>query len=442
MPISGNLASSASGLDVEGLISKLTAIRNQSVTALQTRQTQVNQANTTVSGFSSKLSALARAARALDSSSEFNSTTASSSDATSVAATSTGGIVPGAYTVNVTRLATEQRTRSNTVASSSTALGLSGTVSLSIGGGAPVSVTLSSTDTLNDIAASLSSSGARVSASVIFDGTNYQMLVRGLDSGDANTIAFTESSPAITAALGLSTPANTYQAAQDSLFTVDSISMRRPTNQVTGAVPGVTLALARTTTTPAQITVAVDPAALKTKVQAFVTAYNDVVNTSHAATGFATTKASNPLLAADRTFRGSLDRLARLVSGTVAGTSGSYTTLGSVGVRLQNDGTLQINDAVFNAALTADPLAVSKVFVTNSSIGATGVMSAFDATVTALTSNSNAPVLSRAATLAAQSQMLTRRISSERDAVSSYTTTLRAQFTAMEAIVSKFQSFI
>ncbi|MCX6954436.1 MAG: flagellar filament capping protein FliD, partial [Verrucomicrobia bacterium] len=130
------------------------------------------------------------------------------------------------------------------------------------------------------------------------------------------------------------------------------------------------------------------------------------------------------------------------VSGTVAGTSGSYTTLGSVGVRLQSDGTLQINDAAFTAAVTADPLAVSKVFVTNASIGATGVMSAFDAAVTALTSDTNAPVLSRGTTLSAQSQRLSARITNEQEAVAAYTTTLRAQFSAMEAIVSKYSSYL
>jgi flagellar hook-associated protein 2 len=442
MTISGNLARSASGLDVEGLISKLVAIRTQSVTTLQARQQQINSANSTVSGFSGKLSALARAARALDSSTEFNTTSAGSSDAASVAATSTGGTVPGSYNVSVTRLASEQRTRSNSFASSTTALNLSGTIDVSVAGGAPVTVTLSAADTLNDVASRLSTTSARLNASVIYDGTNYQMLVRGLDSGDANTVTFSASDPATAAALGLNTPANTYQTAQDALFTVDATPMRRPTNQVTSAIPGVTLALARVTTAPAQITVATDPATLKTKVQSFVAAYNDVVTASHTATGFGTAKASNSVLAADRTFRGSLQRLSQLVSGAVAGTSGSYTTLGSVGVRLQSDGTLQINDAAFNAALTADPLAVSKVFVTNASIGATGVMSAFDAAVTGLISDTSSPVLSRGATLSAQSQRLGARITDEQEAVAAYSATLRAQFSAMEAVVSKYSSYL
>ena len=442
MTITGSLATSASGLDVEGLITKLVAIRSRSLTALQTRQQQLSQASSTVSTFSSKLSSLATAARALDTSAEFNATVARSSDATYVAATSSGGIVPGSYTVSVSRLASGQRTRSNTVASSSTALGLSGSVDFTMAAGTPVSVAISGTDTLNDIASRISSSGARINASVIYDGTNYRMLVRGLDSGDANTITFTESTPALTASLGLSTPANTYQSAQDALFTVDSISMRRSTNQVTNAIPGVTLALARPTTSDIQINVTTDPTALKTKIQAFISAYNTVVTTSHSATGFGATKASNSVLAADRAFRGSLERLSRIASSGVTGASGAYSTLGSVGVRLQTDGTLLFNDSTFTAALTADPLAVSKIFVTDTTIGATGAMQQFSTAVTDLTSDTTSLVFSRSTTLSAQALTLSGRIRNEQDSIASYTSTLRSQFTAMETQVARYKSLL
>ena len=442
MAITGSLPTSSSGLDVEDLISRLVAIRSLSVTALQTRQQQINQANSTVSAFTTRLSTLSRAARSLDSTSEFNATTATSSDATYVAATSSGGVVPGTYTVAVSRLASEQRTRSNTFASSTSAIGLSGTLDFTIGAGSPVSVTVNTTDTLNDVAARISASGARINASVIYDGSNYRMLVRGLDSGDANTTTFSESTPALTASLGLSTPANAYQAAQDALFTVDGISMRRTTNQVANAIPGVTLALARTTAGDVRINVATDPAAIKSKVQAFVTAYNDVVTASHTATGFGTTRASNPVLAGDWSFRSSLQRLSRLAGSSVPGTSGSYTTLASVGVRLQNDGTLQINDTAFSAAVAADPVAVSKVFVTDVGIGATGLMDSFATAITDLSGNTNSTMLVRGATLSSQSQTLSVRIRREQDSVTAYSQTLRSQFTVMETIVSRYKAIL
>lgn len=281
-----------SGLDTNALIDNLLSVQRQPLTALQTRQTAVNQATTLVSSFSSKLSALATAARALDTTAEFNATAATSSDTASVTASTVGGAVVGGYDIQVTRLAREQRTQSNTFASNTTALGLSGAINLTVGAGSPVTVNVTNTDTLSDIASKISSTGARVNASVIYDGSTWRMQVRGLDTGAANAIAITED-PAIRTGLGLSVGGNTYQTAQDAQFTVNNVTMTRATNQVSDAAPGLSFNLLRTTTSAVRVTVANDPAALKTKVQAFITAYNDVVSAGHSATGYGSQRASN-----------------------------------------------------------------------------------------------------------------------------------------------------
>jgi flagellar hook-associated protein 2 len=430
-----------SGLDTNSLISSLVSIQQQPITALQTRQRTVDQASTTISGFSTKLAALATAARALDTTAEFNPTAASSSDATSVSATTVGGASRGGYDIQVTRLAREQRTQSNTFASASTALGLSGTLSIAVGAGTPVSVAVSSGDTLADVASRISSSGARVSAAVIYDGSTYRMQVRGLDTGATNTVAFTED-PALQAGLGLSVGGNTYQTAQDAQFTVDNVTMTRTTNQVSDAAPGLTLNLLRTTAAPVRVTVSDDAAALKTKVQAFVTAYNDVVNASHTATGFGTQRASNTELAGDRVMRGSLDRLSRILNNNVPGTTGRYTTLASAGVSLQNDGTLRLNDATFTAALAADPASVAKLFVTDTASGATGVMGTFNSTVNDLTTSVNAPVRARTEALSAKSRRLGTEITGMQRRLDNYTESLRTQFASLEGVVGRYNSLL
>src|SRR5205807_3815528 len=108
--------------------------------------------------------------------------------------------------------------------------------------------------------------------------------------------------------------------------------------QVTGVIPGVTLTLTRPTTSPAVVSLAADSAALKTKVSAFVSAYNDVVNLGHNAAGHGAAKAANSVLAGDHAIRASLDRFAHILSSPVAGTTGRYTTLASVGISSTQDG--------------------------------------------------------------------------------------------------------
>ena len=430
-----------SGLDTNSLINSLVSAQRQPITSLQTRQRAVDQASTTISSFSTRLAALATAARALDTTAEFNATTAASSDATSVTAATVGGAATGGYDVQVTRLAREQRTQSNTFAASNTALGLSGSINLTVGGAPAVAVSVTSGDTLTDVAARISSSGARVSAAVIYDGSTYRMQVRGLDTGATQAIAITED-PAIQSGLGLSVGANTYQTAQDAQFTVDNVAMTRTTNQVSDAAPGLTLNLLRTTASPVRVTVSNDPAALKTKVQAFVTAYNDVVNAGHSATGFGTQRASNAELAGDRVMRGALDRISRIMSSAVPGATGRYTTLGSAGVSLQGDGTLRLNDATFSAALAADPVSVARLFVTDAASGATGVMGAFNTTVNDLTTSVNAPVRARSEALAAKSRRLGTEVTSMQRRLDNYSESLRTQFASMEGVVGRYNALL
>ena len=347
-------------------------------------------------------------------------------------ASANGGAAAGAYDIEVFALAREQRTWSGNQASQSTALNMAGTLSLTVGANPAVNVTIANTDTLSDIASKISSSGARVQASVLFDGSNYRLQVRGLDSGAANTVTFGETG----FTLGLANPANTYQTAQDASLRIDGptgVTVTRPTNQITGVIDGVTLALTRTTTTAARVTVAGDSTALKTKIQSFITAYNDVVNATKTATGFGSVKATNPVLAADRAMRGTQDRFRTILSSSVAGTSGRYTTLGSVGVSLTNEGTLTLDSTKLDAALAADPTGVSKLFVNNTASGSIGAMKSFMDTVDSLVTDTNGSVRSRIDSLDRQSRTMTEQIDRMQLRLTAYTAGLKRQFASLDA---------
>jgi flagellar hook-associated protein 2 len=431
-----------SGLDTNMIVDGLVAAQRKPIEALQTRQRNINSASTTISAFSTKLSALATAARALDSSPEFNSTRATSADDTSITVSTASEAQAGGFDVRVTQLAREQRTRSNSFTSNTAALGLSGTLGISVAGASAVNVTVTSADSLDSLATKISASGARVNASVLYDGSRYRLLVRGLDTGSANTIAFTESPNALRTQLGLSSGGNTYQTAANSTFTVEGLSMSRPTNSVADAIPGVTLQLLKTTASNVRITVATDGAAVRTKVNAFVTAYNDVVTSGHTAMGFGTQRASNPILAGDRAVRGSLDTLSRVLASAVPGASGSYTTLGSVGVSLQNDGTLRFDEAKFNQALAADPRGVARLFVTDPTLGATGAMGTLGSAVDGLVTATTGRVRERITSLGTMSRRLTTQIDKMEQRLDQYATTLRTQFATMEGVVGRYKALL
>lgn len=424
--------SGLSGFDSSGLVSQLVAVAQKPVDTLTTKKGTVDSASIAMNSFNTKLGTLKGAATALSTPSGFVSMAASSSD-TSIVGSVTGTATAGSYSVNVTQLAKAQKMRSDAQTSSTTALGQAGTLSLKIGTGDPLDIEVTATDTLTDIAAKINRTGARVSAGIINAGGSYRLSLQGLDTGASNSIAVTEGG---SISLGLSDPANVVDSAQDAKLTVDGLPITRSTNSVSDAIPGVTMALTKTTTAPATVTLASDSSALKTKISNFVSAYNDIVSNVHTSTGYGTIKASNATLAGDSAMRRSLDQVQQIVTGGVSNTT-TYKTLASVGISISKDGTLSLDGSKLDTALARDSASVSKLFVTDTSTGATGMMKSIVDTVTALT-GTNGLIASRISGLAAKSKTMQKSIDDKQDQVDKYSDGLKKQFATLEQAMTKY----
>ncbi|AKU94728.1 Flagellar hook-associated protein FliD [Labilithrix luteola] len=425
----------ASGIDTQSIINTLMSVAQQPVTDLTNKKSLVDSASQTISTFSSKLSALKNAALALSTTVGFASYSATSSDASIVASVS-GSSSVGTYAVEVSQLAKAQKSRSTAFATSSDSLGMTGPLTITDGRGKSFDVDIQANDSLSSIASKISSSGARVSASVLSDGTGYRLLVQGLDTGASNAFTVSQSG---NVALGFDAPTSVYDAAQDAKFTVDKMELTSKTNQVTGVIPGVKLALTKVTTGPVTVGVSGDSSSVKQKITAFVNAYNDVINSGHAAAGFGTAKANNSVLAGDNSIRTALHKLGGIVGGLVPGATGSYRTLGAAGVALTKDGTLSFDATKFDAALAADPTTVSRLFVTDAGTGATGLMKTIMDSVTSLVTGSKSPIQARIDSLSAQSKRLDDSKTALQDRLDKYQEQLKKQFAAMDAAVGKYQ---
>ena len=432
MPI--QLTGLSGGFDSSGLITQLVSIARAPIDALGAKKAQVDSAVSTFNTYTSRLTTLRANAASMSDAAGYASYATTSSDA-SVVASATGTAQPGSYDVTVTQLASIQKLRGTTQASSGAALGMSGTLSIKVGTGDPIDVAVSATDTLGDIAASFAKSGARVSASVLYDGTNYRLSVQGLDTGAANAFTVTQTG----LDLGLEDPGNLYQAAGDAQLTVDGLPITRPTNQIAGVVPGVTLALTKTGVS-STIRVSSDTTALKTKLNFFISSYNDIVNATHTATGYSTVKATNSVLAGDSSMRRALDGFARMVGSAVPGAGGSFSTLGSVGVKLGADGTLSVDATKFDAAVARDPDSVRRLFITDTTSGATGIMKTISSAVDSLITGAKSPIRSRIAALQATSTSLDTSAANKQKRVDEYEQQLRRQYAALDIAQSKYSA--
>lgn len=418
----------ASGMDTEGIITGLLGASREPIQNYQRRLNTTQSAVTAVSDVSSLLAKLKTAVEDLDSVTETRSYSASSSsDALAISAN--GAALPGAFAVSVNKLATEQRTYSNTFASNSTALTQTGTLGITVGSGAAVNVNVEATDTLENVATKINASGAKVSASVFYDGSQYRLQVRGKDTGVANAVSFAETG----VSFGLSTPANTFQAASNAELTVDGFTVTSASNSVSGVIPGVTMALKSTTTTPASVSVEADPDALVDKLNRVVSAYNAVISKVNVSAGFGTIKATNSELAGDSTLRGINTRLGTNFSVTYG--SGSVNTARSVGLSLNNDGSIKLDSTKLKTALESNADGVFRVLAGDDS-ALSGVMDALRDSAKTLTDTSTGALKFKQDALETQAKDLQKRIDKEQSRLDSYEAILRKQFQAMDTSVS------
>ena len=423
-----------SGMDTESIVSALVGVERQGQTALQSRLTATNSSISNLSGISSLLSKLKAASDALDTTTEIGSYKATSSNA-AIVASGSGLATPGKYSIKVEKLAKEARTYSNSIASASTALGQSGTLKLGVGSGTTQDIAIAGTDTIDDVIGKINTAGLRLTASSFYDGTSYRIQLRGMDTGAANSLSITETGTT----LGFGATANTGQAAQDAEIKLDGFAIKSASNQVTGAIRGVTLALTAETTDAVAVAIESDPSSLKTKLTALVDSYNAVISKVKELAGNGTVKAKDPNLAGDSTLRSIASRLTSALQSVGSGTS-AYTTLGSVGLAVDRSGKLSLDSTKFDKAIAADAAGVSKLLAGTDATAAGGVMSIVSNAVDVFTKSGTGLMASRSDAMTAATKRLQSRIDREEIRINRFADQLRKQFTTMDTTVAAWNA--
>ena len=141
-------------------------------------------------------------------------------------------------------------------------------------------------------------------------------------------------------------------------------------NTVSNAIEGVTLTLKAPTEEGSTVLLGVDrdDAAIQDAAKKFVDAYNSLGGTIKSLSRYdASTEAAGTLLG-DAMLRNIESQVRKLISSPVAGVNGNYTTLASLGITTQADGTLKLDTVRFNAALAANPGAVSDIFTSSNGV--------------------------------------------------------------------------
>ena len=134
-------------------------------------------------------------------------------------------------------------------------------------------------------------------------------------------------------------------AGTNASFTVDGISMTRPSNSIDDLYAGMTLDLLATSSSAVTIKSEVDLASARSAITDFVTTYNDVLKSLESyRESDPTDDEKNGLLAGDSLLRSIMTEMRRSSATPINGYEGGPYYLSNLGVKTMRDGTLSFAD--------------------------------------------------------------------------------------------------
>ena len=440
----------ASGLDTNTIVDQLMSIERQPQVRIAQQKTIETARQQALRDINTRLVNLDSAIAGLrDVGTWGDVQSIDSSDATRVSAVRTGGAAAGGYSIGVTRLARAQQMLQGTAASAASA---DSTLTIQVGSGTAVDVSLTAGDSLQTVADKINgSSGMGVYASVV----NSKLVLSGRTTGAANTISVTGSAAAD---FGFAQS----QAALDAEYTVDGVAKTSSSNTVTDALAGVTLTLKATTASDVSVSIGApgpDTSAVQAKVQAFIDQYNSTIEFIR---GKLNEKVvPNPQTDADRVkgvlqndsaLSGLLANLRSAIADPVSGRPTASSLLSQIGVStgastggaLNQDaiaGKLKLDSAKLTDALT-NRFADTKALLNNATgdYSTMGLSQRLDSIVNAWTDSSTGIISSRISSEQSTIDALTQRSADMDVRLATREQALTAQFTAMETALSQAQS--
>jgi len=345
-----NLSGLASGLDTETIITQLMSVEAQPKTRMQRQDAAAQSRQTQLRDVQTRLNFLRDTATDLRSTATWADTQKiASSDATRVSVRALGTVAPGAHQFEVSKLAVSAQHAFDYTASASAQSVQIGSFTLAV----------DPNSTVGTVAAAINARSDSPVSAVVAGG---KLVLSSRASGAAND--FTVTAPAL-----LAEDVAHSRAGADAAYTIDGVAKTSSSNVLTDAVLGAEVTLRTTTTAPVAVTIsdpAVDTDAIKTKIQAFVTQYNSVVDFIRSKTTEAPVK--NPTTTVDAAkgaFYG--DSMLTSMLTSMRTQIGDLTDLGistgapSGAARFSDDavaGHLTLDGTKLDAALAADPDAV------------------------------------------------------------------------------------
>lgn len=362
----------ASGLDTNAIIRALVAVQSRPISLLENQRSQEKEKLTQIGLLEGLVKKLEDKAQELTKLGGFFEHSVEAADPSVASFNVTGNVTPGAHSVTVNSLASAARYTFDTLTPTTDPTAAqfgAGQITFTYDGTA-YSVDVAAGSSLDAIAAAVTSqAGEAVSASVVNLGTaaspDHQLVLTGRSTGAEFDLAGLAESGGV--GLGAATNLTT---ARNAELVVDGLTVQRSSNLFDDVLAGLSItALAEGETTT--FTAEIDIDGTRGVLQGFVDAYNEVVEFINDQSTYTEEDGAGGVLFGDRLLRSVSSTLYGALFNpdldTVLNDPDGYSTLGLVGIDLEDDGTLSIDSEDLEGKLAGDPEAFAALFTDLSS---------------------------------------------------------------------------
>jgi flagellar hook-associated protein 2 len=296
-------------------------------------------------------------------------------------------------------------------------------------------VSLGPNDTLSTLQQDLLNSGAPVTSNILNDGSSsqpYHIMMGSTQSGLVGRLLID------TGSTGLSL--STLTPASDAVIQVgtsdgNTLLFTSSTNTFSNILPGLTVNVTGTSSTPVSLTVGQDTSSLVNAVQAFVNDFNTVTGTIAQDDNYDTSTNTGSVLYANPTIEQISNTLMNAITGYAGSSTDKTRSLLQMGITL-NNGQLSVDTSALQAAVTADPAGVQD-FLGNATNGMATQLSTALQNITAPYTGSIAQAVNSITQQISDQQS---RISFLNAEIASKTTLLQDEFANMENSLATLQT--
>ena len=245
-----------------------------------------------------------------------------------------------------------------------------------------------SNNSLSKLRDEINSGGYSVSASIVNDGDNYRLVLTNRNTGEDNAMQLTvmDNDGNNKDSSGLSSL--TYSAdvkhmertetAQDAKIVLDGIEIKRPTNNITSVIEGVTLNIGNESKPGEKVslTIVKDTSLVAEQISAFVDNYNNTISEMNALTAFGGEAGEDGVLNGDSTVRNIKTQMRAVLNTSMPHIDGAVKSFADLGMLTNRDGTLALDQNKMYQVMDTDMESIADFFTASG--GATDALVNYD----------------------------------------------------------------